>query len=485
MLMTIFSPLTIVFEEGRYQLFPLTKSPETKECLLYYDHLQQKYNNFAKSRLLFFFTADWIDIANFYSFDEILDKIAEYRKRRADDFELCAFAFEKLYEIPFNTTELHPPYETMEQQREAFKLYFCLIIDKVVTGFWNPDLYKNLKEGTHPYNIFKKLDESYLVMRAIQSLIEGEQVSFAYYGRNHRELSEKYLSDVEMPVIPGRFKHIKSLNTRMVSRDEDETRVYKGTTRTKQDMFCYHLENEMICSKVIWSVDSPFREHFIKFTQGCRDHVMKFEGGEPIIVPATETRLLNVISSEFIRGSNYGREIMKMSLRTNIQIYIQIFTALEWAYQEFDFTHYDLTPSNIMLKHCVDRPKPFSVPDSDISFTPEEAVFPVIVDLERSHYQVDDLSCGGFYVVDDIHYLNIHWDKSYPAHDILKMLMTLYDNTSVEMVKNVIEKNYGTKVESLKEMYGHSMYCLDRRPDWEKIRYRDIILDLWEIHESL
>lgn len=485
MLMTIFSPLTIVTEEGRYQLFPLTKNPQTPSCLLYYDHLSEKYRNLFDSRLLFFFTEEWNDILGFYTFDEILDKIVEYRQRRADDFERCAFAFEKLYEIPFNTTKLHPPYETMKQQREAFALYYNLIVSKVLTGFWDPDLYLKLKEGVHPFEIFKKLEESYLAMKSIHALTEGEQISFVHYEENHRQLAEKYLSDLKMITIPGDCKKMKSFETRMVAANEARTRVYKGTTRNRQGITCYHLENEMICSKVIWSRDSPFRENFVQFTEGCRSHVMKHEWESVVFRPAGENRLLNVISSEFIKGNNYSREIKRLSLRANIQIYIQIFAALEWAYQEFDFTHYDLTPSNIILKHCLEGVEKFSIPDSEISFTPMEPVKPVIVDLERSHYQVDGVSGGGFYVIDDLYYLNIHWDRSYPAHDILKMLMSLYDTTSFEKVQEMIERRYGTSVECLKEMYGHSMYSLDHRPDWKEIRYRDIILDLWEILKSL
>ena len=105
-----------------------------------------------------------------------------------------------------------------------------------------------------------------------------------------------------------------------------------------------------------------------------------------------------------------------------LQIYLQILNALNVAYQEFDFTHYDLHDNNVLIQIL---PYYVSVPlylqDGGIYYIKTRHLARII-DYGMSHIYLQGQHFGKY----NLEYAGVDAESSFPMHDAYKILLFTY-----------------------------------------------------------
>lgn len=121
-----------------------------------------------------------------------------------------------------------------------------------------------------------------------------------------------------------------------------------------------------------------------------------------------------------------------------LQIYLQVLNALNVAYKEFDYTHYDLHASNVLIQTL---PYMVSVP----LYNPNGGVLYIktnrlsrIIDFGMSHVYIQGQHFGRF----DLEYAGINPDSSFPMHDAYKLLLFSYSAKSSSRIASVVRTIY-------------------------------------------
>jgi hypothetical protein len=152
---------------------------------------------------------------------------------------------------------------------------------------------------------------------------------------------------------------------------------------------------------------------------------------------------------EYIEGISLEKSILINSYEDNVKIIKQIIFALYEAYTTYDYTHYDLHYKNIIVKKIDDEI--FYYPESNQKM--EVNLVPIIIDYEESHVKVENTDYG--MISSEANSDN----KSFWVHDIFKLLMFLYKQTSSEYNIKILEDDVSrgiidkVELENIKKMY--------------------------------
>lgn len=105
-----------------------------------------------------------------------------------------------------------------------------------------------------------------------------------------------------------------------------------------------------------------------------------------------------------------------------LQIFLQIVNALNIAYKDFDFTHYDLHTGNILIQKLPrDVYVPLYTPYKTIVYI-KTRIIPRIIDYGMSHIYYQGYHFGAF----GLSSYDIYDNRSFPMYDIYKLLLFSY-----------------------------------------------------------
>ncbi len=141
--------------------------------------------------------------------------------------------------------------------------------------------------------------------------------------------------------------------------------------------------------------------------------------------------LVNYIIYENVKDSEtFANFLRHCSFVEYLNIITQLVLALEIAYQELDFTHYDLHTTNVMIKKM---PKKIVLPYTigDKTYYVVTQYIATIIDYGRCHIKYMEEDYGFFGLK-----MGIRADTSYPMYDVFKIvLFSLFDAASENLLK--------------------------------------------------
>lgn len=106
------------------------------------------------------------------------------------------------------------------------------------------------------------------------------------------------------------------------------------------------------------------------------------------------------------------------SLKDFVNILVQISTIHQILFEDFDFTHYDFHPNNVLLLNLGEMVSlPIHMSDGSIFYL-ETWYLVVIIDLGFAHVRVDGKNYGFSY-----REVDVYPDRSFPAYDFFKFLL--------------------------------------------------------------
>jgi hypothetical protein len=106
------------------------------------------------------------------------------------------------------------------------------------------------------------------------------------------------------------------------------------------------------------------------------------------------------------------------SLEDFVNILIQLSTILQIAFEDYDFTHYDLHPNNVLLLNLGKMVSlPIHMSDGSTQYL-DTWYLVVIIDLGMAHIRVDGKNYGFSY-----REVDVSFDCSFPAYDLFKFLL--------------------------------------------------------------
>lgn len=159
-----------------------------------------------------------------------------------------------------------------------------------------------------------------------------------------------------------------------------------------------------------------------------------------------------------------------------ISILLEVFVALQNAYELFRFTHYDLHPGNIILKKCEDYVWSWNEYTLDI----KRGYRPVIIDFGRARLEINGHVISRPWTPVTKDFLCINPEISYPAHDIFKILITCYEYTDLPVLHDIIVHIFGGNYGEWCYSYGEAMFSLPYLEKFKDIEYKNIINYLFE-----
>lgn len=169
-----------------------------------------------------------------------------------------------------------------------------------------------------------------------------------------------------------------------------------------------------------------------------------------------ENNLVNYLIYENVTNSvSFYDFIQTHSFEDFLNVFTQLVFAIAFAYQQCDFTHYDLHSTNILVKSL---PAEIAIPYTLMVEGEQKTYYLVtkyvatIIDFGKSHikYNGNDFGYNAMYV-------NILPNRSYPIHDIFKILcFSLFDMVSenLDEIQNNMQNIIGQFDDNLLGNYG-------------------------------
>lgn len=113
----------------------------------------------------------------------------------------------------------------------------------------------------------------------------------------------------------------------------------------------------------------------------------------------------------------------KLSREEFLQIYLQIINALNIAYKDYDFTHYDLHPGNVLIQTLPYKVAvPFHNPSNKTIMYIITNKLARIIDYGTSHIYLQGRHLGKY----GLEYIGIDPESSFPMYDAYKLLLGTY-----------------------------------------------------------
>jgi hypothetical protein len=154
---------------------------------------------------------------------------------------------------------------------------------------------------------------------------------------------------------------------------------------------------------------------------------------------------------------------------------IQILNALNIAYKEFDFTHYDLHTGNIIVEELDEL---HFIPILDGKYYLNTMHIFKIIDFGHSHIKIQGISSG----ITGYEGHSIYNNISNPMYDVVKLLQICYDNCKDPSLKNAIADIYAPigNINDRTFINKKYLYPLDNKRE----RYSDILNHVLKLNYS-
>jgi hypothetical protein len=179
-----------------------------------------------------------------------------------------------------------------------------------------------------------------------------------------------------------------------------------------------------------------------------------------------------MISPRIDGGTLYGMILSnKVGDDVVLDCLLEVFGALQEAYEACELTHYDLHAGNVILETC----QPYSWQWRGYSSRIQRTVRPVVIDFGRSRVVYHDkVLCRPWSpVVQD--YLSISVDRPYPAHDIFRILQSCCCTREIPVLEKVLENIFEMSMRELCHSFGTAMYSLPYADRYAPIQYKDAV----------
>jgi hypothetical protein len=151
----------------------------------------------------------------------------------------------------------------------------------------------------------------------------------------------------------------------------------------------------------------------------------------------------------------------------------ELFSALQEAWEKMEFTHYDLHLGNVILE----KAEPYHWEWRNYRDAFSKDFRPVLIDFGRSRAVLDGEVVSRVWDPIQGDYLCIDRDRSYPAHDIFKILVSCVDIRETPRLVQAIHKLfnvYEDKVD-LDMSYAAASFSLPYREEYGSIQYKDAV----------
>jgi serine/threonine protein kinase len=104
-----------------------------------------------------------------------------------------------------------------------------------------------------------------------------------------------------------------------------------------------------------------------------------------------------------------------------VNIILQLLFALNVAYEDYDFTHYDLHANNVLIRK-LDKPISLRYKFNDNIYYINTGYIATIIDYGFAHFKLDNVDYG----YTDAYKMDVFPDKSFPLYDIFKFITSVY-----------------------------------------------------------
>ena len=141
-----------------------------------------------------------------------------------------------------------------------------------------------------------------------------------------------------------------------------------------------------------------------------------------------------LLFQEYVKGETFEEGISKLTFSEFLNIFIQILLALEVARQYYNFIHYDLHLSNIILKP-LKYPLKYTIKIAKKKYTMVAFKYlPIIIDFGYSYIEIDDeIICP-----EGLEEYGIY-PEPFPSIDMYKLLFHSYVKSKGELQKNILK----------------------------------------------
>lgn len=161
---------------------------------------------------------------------------------------------------------------------------------------------------------------------------------------------------------------------------------------------------------------------------------------------------VNYLMIEYIDGKQLDGLLNRINSAIFLEIFWQIVSAIYLAHRMYDFTHYDLHTSNVLITILPNEILiPCYTPVIDDRKYIKTRFLARIVDYGYSHIKYDDIHFG----VQDLTQYCVYGNRSLPLFDLYKLIC--FSAESIERYhinKNMTDKKYNDLHETIDKIYG-------------------------------
>jgi hypothetical protein len=163
----------------------------------------------------------------------------------------------------------------------------------------------------------------------------------------------------------------------------------------------------------------------------CSPPILDDNGKVVAWCPAKTNSISYLVLENIQDGEALGSVIWDLDENEYLQIYLQILNALNLAYKEFDYTHYDLHANNVLIQTLsYDISVPLYNPNGGIVYIKTRRLARII-DYGFSHIYLQGQHFGKY----ELEHVSVYPEESFPMHDAYKVLLSSY-YYSLNQIKN-------------------------------------------------
>ncbi len=249
-------------------------------------------------------------------------------------------------------------------------------------------------------------------------------------------------------------------------KSDDTTRVSCFGTSPKDGMFVMKIVTNVT---TIFDVFELFTEYFLSnIVHTCEElkdvrssipmiyafrSDIKFDREGELYTHKTRTMPCSLIM-ERKEGSTLHGICKYLSKEDLVKVLVSVFKVLDKLYKVLDFTHYDLHGGNIIVD--------------------TETLEVSLIDMSRSHFNYNGVWMGRYFDVNTMHFTGIMPDRSYPANDIFRLIMSCWA-AGHTYLDTIIVSLFGMDASAVNGMYSHSIYSIDYSEKYKGIVYQDVL----------